>query len=726
MGEGRSESSRGYPTAVDCLVILGRYHHLQLSPAQLNTSGSVWDSAEILRIARDCGLQASEQSVSWEQLPALGTAMPVMVPLANGNSVVLSGFRQNRSGELMALISDPLSERKELLEVGREEFCGVWQETIILVKPLLQTLEPPKAFDLRWLWQRLTEQKSVVAQVFSYSLVMHLLAFILPIFTMVVFDKVVGFEGYATLHLLFIAAIITLLLHGLLGLIRQQLILHASGRLDIVLAERAINSLLSLPLPFFQKLRSGQLIKQLQDADQVRQFVSGSLLFTLLETLAIVVLIPVLMLFSVPMTVMVLVFGGLIGLCSWIGLKLSREPVQQLNREEGERQARLVESVSGIETLKTLSLEQSQVRRWLDAAVRQMVLRRKVGSMGAVINEATQFLQRLMLLSIIWWGAQLVLAGEMTLGVLIAFNIMAGRISGPLVQLASLASRYQETATSARMLGKVLNHEPERLRTGGLSIPVKGALELDKVSFRYHAEQADYLSDISVKIRAGEKIGIVGASGAGKSTLARLLLGLLKPTSGTVRLDGYNLKEFDLNWLRSCVSGVFSDSRLFSGSVLDNLTMVAPSASREDVIACCRLTGAHTFIEQLPQGYDSQLDEGGLNLSTGQRQRLVLARALLANPQVLVMDEATSALDGESETQLWKNLPAISRGRTLIHISHRLSSMVMMDRVLVMESGKVVASGSHHQLLAGNAHYQKLWQAWTGAPVKTREVVHEP
>ena len=309
-----------------------------------------------------------------------------------------------------------------------------------------------------------------------------------------------------------------------------------------------------------------------------------------------------------------------------------------------------------------------------------------------------------------WVGTQLLLDNQLTAGALIAFNIMSARVTSPLVQLVQLLSKFQQTSISLGMLARLLNQAPAQQKEGGLTSPVRGQIDIDNLSYCYPDRQRPALDQLSLSLKAGQSLGIVGRSGSGKSTLVRLLLGLLEPGSGLVRIDGQDVREYDTSHLRGQISVVSQEAMVFRGTVRDNIAKARPWASLDEVIQVARQAQAHEFIEQLPKGYDTPLEEHGGNLSGGQRQRLALARALLVNPRILILDEATSALDPESEAAIRKSLQQISRERTVIQISHRLSMLTDMDQIAVLNQGRLLDLAPHATLLSRCALYRGLWR----------------
>ncbi|MDA9556870.1 peptidase domain-containing ABC transporter [Vibrio sp.] len=700
-------------TALEAYILIARYHRVYHSAQTLERDyGALNDYCspeQLTHLIDNTGLQAKHEQYRWNNFKRLGASFPVLIQVEKGNYVVAAGVKSNEQGGLEVLIQDPQAENLELITIPEKTFRSHWNGEVIFVRPFGESMDVEQPFGFRWLFKEALKQPALLNEVAAVSFFLHIIAFIVPLFSMVVFDKVIGYQGYSTLQVLFVGAIAALVMSGVLAVIRNQLILHVVAKLDIELTHLTTRRMLGLPLLFFNQIAAGKLAKHVQEASSIREFITGNLLFTLIELSAVVILIPVMFFFSSTLTFIVIGFCVMIVVSMLMVLSPYRKQLEKLYQAEAERQSLIIETVQGIETIKSLSLEKQQQSEWLNTSAKVVRCQHNVGRWGGYIGEISGFFQKAMTLTIVWHGAQMVLAGELSIGTLIAFNIMAGRIAGPLVQLVGLANKYQQTAISVDMLSRVLNAAPEKIRQGGMTPQIQGAIELEHVTFSYPNQPAPVLYDVSISIKPGEKIGIVGPSGSGKSTLTRLLQGFYQANQGATKIDGSDIREYDLSYIRSKVGVVLQDSFLFSGSVRDNIARARPDKPLEDVIKAAELSGADKFIEKLPQGYDTLLEENASNLSGGQRQRLNFSRALLDNPRILIMDEATSALDAESEQYIYGQLEDIAKGKTLLNISHRLSSMPSMNRIVVMEEGKVVDFAHHDVLLKRCALYRSLW-----------------
>jgi ATP-binding cassette subfamily B protein len=521
-------------------------------------------------------------------------------------------------------------------------------------------------------------------------------------------------ESFTTLYVLAAGAAAALAFDAIFGFLRRYLLLYATNKVDIRIATKTFGHLLGLPVTFFEHISAGVLVKHMQQAGRIREFLTGRLLLTTLDALSLVVFIPVLALYSLKLTSVVLAFTALSGLVVALLMGPFRRRLYDLYQAEGARQALLVETVHGMRTVKSLAMEPLQGKTWDDRCAQAVSMRFGVEKISATAQAVTGFLEKMMTLGIIGLGALDVFSGELTIGALVAFNMLAGRVSGPLVQMVTMVHEYQEVALAVKMLGEVMNQKPERDgNRDGLRPDLTGKIEFENVSFRYGAEGAPALNDVSFSIAPGSVFGIVGRSGSGKTTLTRLIAGMYPVQQGLLRIDGYDSRELELEHLRRNLGVVLQDSFLFRGTVRDNIACVKRDATFAEVVRAAQLAGADEFIERLPRGFDTMIEENGSNLSGGQKQRLAIARALITDPRILILDEATSALDSESEMIIRRNLRRIAEGRTVIIVSHRLSMLADANEILVIDRGQIVDVDRHDHLLSKCTIYRHLWNQQT-------------
>jgi len=705
-------------TALMCLTIVARHHGIDVGYDRLvhdHAPGAApIATTRLLRIAQGVGLRARAATLAWSDLMKLGAACPALARLDNGNWVVIAATRAGEPAEQTVSIVDPLAAKPELLVLTEAQFCARWQGEVALVKRSYRLADPEQPFGFRWFVPELLRQRHLFGDVALSALFLYALGLATPIFLQLVIDKVLVHESYATLYVLTGGIAAALVFEACFNFLRRYLLLYATNRIDVRVAMRVFAHLVSLPVTLFERVPTGVLVKHMQQTSRIREFLTGRLFLTLLDAVSLVVFVPVLLLYSVPLTLVVLGFAALVAL---VVLSLAgpfSRRLQALYEAEGQRQALLVETVHGMRTVKSLALEPRQRRTWDDGSAQIVSERYRVEKMSALAQVLIGLVQNLMTVAIISLGALYVFDGSMTVGALVAFNMLAGRVSGPLMQIVSMVHEYQDVALAVRMLGEVMNQRPEqRGQSRGLSPELSGRVEFDKVTFRYGGDGAPALDDVSFTVPAGSVFGIVGRSGSGKTTLTRLIQGLYPVQQGVVRVDGYDSRELDLVHLRKSTGVVLQDSFMFKGTVRENIAATKPDATFEAVAQAARMAGADEFIERLPRGFDTPLEENAQNLSGGQRQRLAIARALLTDPRLLIFDEATSALDPDSEMIIRRNLQTIAKGRTVIIVSHRLATLVDADAILVIEGGRIADLGRHDQLVSRCVTYRHLWNQQT-------------
>lgn len=704
-------------TNLQCLAVVARHHRVDLSPDRLIHDYALGDQPvamrQFLRMAKDAGLRAKHVSLTWPMLFQLGEAYPVLAELDNGNWVVIAGADNDGERQTVRIL-DPLAERAEFIVLDETQFSRCWHGSAVLLKRDYRLSDDDQPFGWRWFIPEIIRQRSLFRDVALAAIVLYGLALATPLFFQLVIDKVLVHQSYATLTVLTIGIGIAIVFDAAFTFLRRYLLLYATNKIDIRIATRTFGHLLNLPIALFEQSSAGVIVKHMQQTGRIREFLTGRLFMTLLDGLSLLVFVPILILYSVKLTLVVLGFAALVGLVVMMLVGPFRRRLQALYRADGECQALLVETVHGMRTVKSLALEPRQRRVWDDRMAESISVRFRVDKISTVAQSLTGLLEKLMNVAIIGLGALDVFSGAMTIGALVAFNMLAGRVSGPLVQIVTMVHEYQEVALSVRMLGEIMNQRPEQAGRGrGMRPELKGQVEFDKVTFRYGPDGAPALDDVSFTVPAGSVFGIVGKSGSGKTTVTRLIQGLYQNQQGLVRIDGYDSRELDLVHLRTSIGVVLQDNFLFRGTVRDNIAAAKPDASIEEIVVAARIAGAEEFIERLPRGFETMLEENAANLSGGQKQRLAIARALITNPKLLILDEATSALDPDSEAIIRQNLSKIAEGRTVIIVSHRLSTLVDADAILVVERGKIADVGRHDQLVSRCMTYRHLWSQQT-------------
>jgi ATP-binding cassette subfamily B protein len=688
-------------TVIQCLTAIAQHHGLQVHPERLIDDYALGPEeprgALLLRIATDIGLKARERKL--------------IARLNNGNAVIVVGAR-SEDGKVALL--DPLEEGVGVILLNREQFCSRWEGEVLLVKRQHAITDVNQPFGLRWFIPEILKQKAAFRDIAVAAIAMHFLALASPIFFQLVIDRVLVHQSSSTLMALGVGIVIALCFDSLFGYLRQILTLGATNKIDMRLTRRTFGHLLSLPIDYFETTTAGVITRHMQQLEKIRNFLTGRLFFTGLDATALLIFLPILFTYSVKLAMITLAFTMLIGIIVAAMVPTFQRRLSALYSAEGRRQAMLVETVHGMRTVKALALEPTQRKLWDQRSAESISMHFKVGQISITGNALTDFLGKLLPVVIIVIGAQDVFDQHLSVGALIAFQMITGRVTAPLISIVGLVNEYQETALSVRMLGEVMNRAPEgRSGSAGLRPQLEGRITFDQVTFRYPGASTTALDRASFSIEAGTVVGIVGRSGSGKTTLTKLIQGLYPVQEGIIRFDGIDAREIDLAHMRRQIGVVLQENFLFRGTVRENICAAKADATFEEIVAAAQAAGADEFIERMPQGYDTLLEENASNLSGGQKQRLSIARALLTKPRILILDEAASALDPESEAIFINNLSRIAVGRTVVMISHRLSTLVNADAILVMQRGSLMDRGRHEELLARSETYQHLWNQQT-------------
>ena len=576
-------------------------------------------------------------------------------------------------------------------------------------------MEAEAPVDIRWLSRVVLREKRALRDITLSSMVLSILTILPALIIMQVINKVVGQHSLATLFSITMILVVLTFYETLLSYARRELVLVMTARIDSRISIHVFNRLLALPLEYFERQQAGNVIGRVMQIYKVRDFMTGSLLRTFLDMFTLVMILPLLFFLSSTLAWMTLAGAGAIGLIVVIFMGPVSYYIGRVTAAEMARGSVLYESIAGIRTLKTLALEPARKQEWDEKTAEVTRWKLAAGRMSnwpqTIIMPIEMFISRGVLLV----GAYLAVTdttgtGSVGAGGLVAFMMLGGRVAAPLVGFAKLLEDFTEVRASLSEVGSVLNNPTEtRALTTGMRPKIVGGLSFQDVNFAYPGAPNKALDGVDFQIPAGTSLGVVGRSGSGKSTLTRLLQGVSRNYTGYLKLDGIDMREINLNHLRRSFGVVLQDNFLFRGTVRDNITAGRPGLTLDDVVRAARLAGAEEFIERMPAGYETFIEEGSTNISGGQKQRLAIARALISDPKLLILDEATSALDPESEALVNANLARIAKGRTMVIVSHRLSSLVDCDQILVMEQGKVDDIGPHNVLVERCAIYRQLW-----------------
>jgi subfamily B ATP-binding cassette protein HlyB/CyaB len=674
---------------------------------ELGTAGPLGEE-DLLRAARKFPVKTRGIGSTWERLTK--THLPALAAMSDGTWLVLG-----RVGEDKVLVQSPLSKRPELLE--REAFEARWSGRLLLVTRRAALGDLTRRFGVSWFVSAIAKYRGPLSEVLVASCFLQIFGLLTPLFFQVVVDKVLVHRGISTLEVLAVGLGLLSLFEVLLGGTRTWLFAHTANRIDVELGARLFRHLLSLPMAYFGARRVGDTVARVRELETIRQFLTSSAITLVLDLAFGVIFLSVLFLYSFKLTMVVIASLPCYVALSVFATPVFRERIQEKFRRGAENQAFLVESVSGVETVKAMALEPVLQRRWEEQLAAYVSASFKVIRIGTWAQQTAQGINKVVTVLILFLGARAVIDNEMTVGGLVAFNMIAAQVATPVLRLAQLWQDFQQARVSIERLGDILNTTAEPSTSGQAGLPpIKGEIVFDHVTFRYRLDAAAVIADVSLEIPAGQLVGIVGASGSGKSTLVKLVQRLYVPEAGRVLVDGTDLSLADPSWLRRQLGVVLQENVLFNRSVRENIALADPGMRLESVVAAASLAGAHEFILALPEGYDTIVGERGASLSGGQRQRIAIARALAQGPRILILDEATSALDYESEAAIQANMRAICQGRTVLVVAHRLSTVRMADRIIVVERGRIVEDGTHDQLLREGGRYARLWRLQSGGP----------
>ena len=692
------------------LVMLLRLHGIGADAEQIRhrfATGTAIGIADMLRCAKALGLKARCLKSDWGRLAR--TPLPALAARRDGGFFILAKVADGR-----ALIQDPLAGQP--LIVGHSELQAQWDGRLVLFARRASLPDLARRFDVTWFLQATVKYRRLLGEVLVASLFLQILALISPLFFQVVIDKVLVHRAQTTLDVLVIGLVTVSIFEAVLGGLRTYVFSHTTNRIDVELGARLFRHLVALPLAYFEARRVGNSVARVRELENIRSFLTGSALTLVVDLVFTFVFLAVMLYYSPLLT------GVVIGAFPfYIGLSAGLTPIFRHRLDEkfargAENQAFLVESVTGIETLKAMAVEPQMQRRWEDQLAAYVRASFRVANLGNVASQAVQLISKLVTAAILYFGARLVIEGGLSVGELVAFNMLASRVTQPVLRLAQIWQDFHQARLSVARLGDILNTHPEPAYSPTRSAlpPIRGEVVLERVRFRYRTDGPVVLHDVDLRVPAGQIVGVVGPSGSGKSTVAKLIQRLYVPEGGRVLVDGIDLALVDAAWLRRQIGVVLQEDFLFNRSVRDNIAIADPTMPMERVIAAATLAGAHEFVLELPQGYETSVGDRGVLLSGGQRQRIAIARALAPGPRILIFDEATSALDYESERIIQQNMRRICRGRTVIIIAHRLSALRQADRIVTIERGRIVEDGAHEELIRRGGSYALLHRAQAG------------
>ena len=696
-------------SALSALAMIASFHQLVCEPEQvrheLGIGARAATGVDIVRAARRLKLKArllrNQKAARIETIP-----LPAILELTNEKYVLIG----RRLSDGTYRIIDAANRSAEHLPAA--EVVSRWTGSIILIARRASLKGIVKNFGIAWFVPSIWRYRRPLLNVVAAALFVQLCGLITPFFFQITIDKVLTQKSYSTLTMVFVGLILVAAFNATLQFLRAYILNHTTSRIDVELGTRLFDHLMRLPLGYFEIRPAGQTVARMRELDNVRSFLTGQGLTAALDIPFTILFLVVLYLYSSKLAIIVTLSIPCYVLVAVLLRPILRaKMIERFNRNALTNQF-LIELIVGVQTVKAMAVEPMLRVQWeerLAAYVRTSFVTVMLATLG---QNAIQYINATTTAMVLFFGAYAVMNGDLTVGSLIAFNMITGQVTAPILRLSQLWQDFQQVKVSIERLGDVLDAQPETQSLAQSHLPpAKGHFSVRNVVFRYRPEMPEVLKDISIEVEAGQVVGIVGPSGSGKSTFTKLLQRLYVPEKGQVLLDGVDVAQIDPAWLRRQVGVVLQENLLFHRTVAENIALANPGMSRAQVIAVARLAGADDFINKLSFGYDTQIEERGANLSGGQRQRLAIARALATNPRILIFDEATSALDYESERIIQENMKHIVRGRTVVIIAHRLAAVRDCDRIIAMQDGRIVEDGSHTELLASpTSLYGRLWR----------------
>ncbi len=698
----------GIDTGLACLIAIAKYYNIpadyrQLERAYVLSEGSV-DFTTIVRAARELKLKArSYTGLKEADLDRL--VYPALIQLNSGKKVVITTIRD---GDIY--IVDPVFSQKPV-KAERYKLLMDWTGDAILFTRRFELDRKKEPFGFKWFVPVVGKYMPFLRSVLWMSLILQVIGLASPFFVQNIIDKVLVHRAADALDVFVLGmATCTIFQTWIMGL-RAYLFTNICSKMDVALSSRLFKNITALPLSYFQKWQVGDVVSRLGELQTLRSFITGSSLTILLDMVFAVVYFGVMFLYSRVLSVVVLVMIPLFVILNLVVAPIFRRMINERFLIASENRSFLIETITGIRTVKSSSVENNFIRRYEEMLARLVKSSLAVINLANVANSIGTFLHAIFNLSILWIGSYYVMEGEISVGELIAFQMIAGQLIAPVMRLINQWQYFQQIRVSMERLGDIMNEETEpAFNPSRTTLPsLHGDIALEKLAFSYSPESGKVLDNINIRIPAGMKVGIVGRSGSGKSTLTKLIQRLYLPENGRILIDGVDIAQVEPAWLRRQIGVVLQDSKLFSGTVEENIRIACPNASHEDVVNAAKLAGADDFISQFQNGYETFVGERGSLLSGGQRQRIAIARALISDPRILIFDEATSALDYESENIIMQNIEPIAEGRTMLMIAHRLSTVRNCDAIIVIDKGKIIEAGSHDDLLKRNGAYAKLY-----------------
>jgi ATP-binding cassette subfamily B protein len=720
------EAADREPSALACLVIVARAHGVHLTTEQMIRENVLTSREagipELLKCANTAGLKAKVLNLDWDGLAKLDKVLPVVVRLKHGDTMVLVSVEDSETEMQRVALQDPNAEDGMLLTIDRVRFEEAWTGEVVLIKRDYDIRDEEQPFGWGLIKALAFRERWIIRDVAIAAFVLAFLALAPILFFRMLSDYVLYYKAMGTFTVICLGFGILLVCETLFSYIRRYLVLALTLRIETKLATHVFDKLLRLPISYFERTHTGHIAHNITYLRRISGFLKGQLFGSVLDSVTLLVFIPVMLLISPIMTGMVLVICALIAAWLLVMLPSYRRKSIAAEKADADRQSFLIQNIYGIRTTKSLAIAARQNHIWDVLVARAAKAHLEEGKVANTIQSVVHPLEVLAVSGTLAFGVYLAISTNdpVYISALFAFLMLSRRVVSPLVSLAQLVNQYEEVRLTVASIAEIVNQEPEEARADqGVQAPMKGDVEFSNVLFKYKGSSSPALDGVSFEVKQGQVLGIMGRSGSGKTTVTRLLQRLHSEYEGLIKIDGIDVREYNLGHMRRNIGVVLQENFLFSGTIRENISIAKTDATFDEVVRAARLAGAEEFIDRLPRGYETHINESSSNLSGGQRQRLAIARALLIDPPILILDEATSALDPESEAIINANLARMAHGRTMLVISHRLGSLVSSDAILVLERGKVADIGKHSELLERCEIYHKLWHEQNGHLTQT-------
>ena len=689
---------------LQCLITVAAYYGIVVDAAvirhSLNLENRRMTPQDILLASKKVKIKSKLAHMNAYALADINA--PAILVMNSGEFVIFA----KKDGERLLLLN-PFDRAPHVSTC--EELEKYWSGDVILLIPRSYQNRDVK-FGFKWFIPSILKYKKPLLEVLLAAFVMQVLSICSPLITQSVIDKVLVHNSLSTLDVLCLALVVMLVFESILSIVRNYILVHTTSKIDVILNCRLFDHLMKLPLRYFESRRMGDTVARVREVENIRRFLTGVPMMTLLDCVFLILYVIILFTYSTTLTWITLAAIPILALISLLVTPALRERLNHKFNCGAESQSYLVEAVGGVQTIKSFAIEPTVQKKWEGLLADYTTAGFSTSILSGTAGALAKFVQRIFDIAVLWYGAQLAMAGDLTIGQLVAFRMLAGRVSEPIMRLVQTWQEFQQTSISVQRLGDIFNSKveqnPESAQT---RLPaVQGHIAFDKVNFRYTVDGPLVIKDMSFEITPGTVVGIVGRSGSGKSTISKLVQRLYLPEEGKIMVDGIDIATADTVWLRRQIGVVLQENFLFNATIRENIALHNPTAGMDDIIKVAKIAGAHEFITELSEGYDTMVGEKGVGLSGGQKQRVAIARALLCNPRILIFDEATSALDYESESIIQKNLKAICAGRTVLIIAHRLSTLKDADAIMVVEKGRIAEYGPKEELLRAQGLFWHL------------------